>query len=274
MSRTGGSGPPFIDSHVHLADSADLVQELAFARSSGSVLLAAGIDAASSRRSLALSEEHPSHIRAFVGVHPSEAEREGDPGCIRDLLRRAAGVGEVGLDPKYSEVGAGSHQMKVFRLQLGMAEEAGKPAQVHSRGAERACLEEIGTFRLKGVLLHWFQGEDCVPQARKADCFVSFGPALLVSKKLQRIAASWERDRVLVESDGPVRFSALGDAGGSWLVPSVVFRLAELWGEEFGQASRRVAASSLRFLGWADGTPLERIRPLGAGKLNHPNGSG
>ena len=249
------TGLRFIDSHVHLADYEDPSQELAFASTGGNLLVTAGVGFESSSRGQILSREHPSLVASFVGVHPSEAEKEGAPDWLPELLRDASGVGEVGLDPKYSEVSRRSAQVRLLDLQLGAAEKAGKPVQVHSRGAERECLDLLGSYSLKRVLLHWFQGEGESAEALGRGYYVSFGPALLVSKKLQRISLSYDPDLVLVESDGPVPFAALDGAGGSWLIPSVVHRLAELWGSSFEDTSGRVLATSLRFLGQKGRTP-------------------
>ena len=239
----------FIDSHVHLGDYVDVRQQLAFATACRGLLVSAGTDSRSSARGVALSSERPSLVKAFVGVHPSEAERESGPDWLEGMLRGAAGVGEIGLDPKYSAVGRDGAQMRLFRLQLGLAEKAGKPVQVHSRGAERECLEVLGTFDLEAVLLHWFQGEEGLAGASDKGYYVSFGPAMLVSKKLRRIASAWDRGHVLVESDGPVSFAALGGAGGSWLIPSVVFGLAGLFGSPYEETARRIATNSSEFLG-------------------------
>lgn len=150
MSRRSESGPRFIDSHVHLSDYDEPGQALGFATSMGALLVSAGTGASSSLRGVSLSKEHPTIVKAFVGVHPSEAEREGRPNWLEGALSDAAGVGEIGLDPRYSEVAKESAQMRLFRFQLAAAEKAGKPVQVHTRGVERECLDVLATFRLKG----------------------------------------------------------------------------------------------------------------------------
>ncbi len=198
-------------------------------------------------RGASLVKAHPHRLRAFVGVHPSEAEREPDVGWLEAEVRRATGVGEIGLDPKYNAADR-SAQVGLFRKQLAVAEKAKKPVQVHTRGAERESLDILSSFRLKAVLLHWFQGEELLGEANDSGSYVSFGPALLVSKKLQRMAASWDTTRLLVESDGPVSFSALGGASGPWLIPSVVFKLAEVLGRPNEDTARIVRDNTLAFL--------------------------
>lgn len=255
MPRRDKAGLRFIDSHSHLADYADPGQVLSFASSTRTLIVTAGTDLSSSLHGVSLSKKHPELVRAFVGVHPSEAEREWDLGWLEGALREAAGAGEIGLDPKYSDVNRGSPQMKLFLSQLEAAEKAGKPVQVHSRGAERECLDALGTLSVKKVLLHWFQGEKDVSEADGRGYYISLGPALLVSKKLQRMAKAWGRERVLVESDGPVRFAALGGVGGSWLVPTVVFKLAELFGCTFEETREALLRNGLDFQNWKGISP-------------------
>ncbi len=242
-------GPRFVDSHVHLGDYPDPRQAVAFGLHAGALLVTAGTGRATSEAGVKLSDAHPACVRAFVGIHPSEAEREDGSGWLDGMIQRGDGVGEVGLDPKYSPIGRGSRQMEVLLKQLEGAERARKPVEVHTRGAEGECLEILGTYRPPTVLLHWFQGEELASRASEQGHFVSFGPALLTSKKLQRIARGWPRDRILTESDGPVGFAALGGAGGPWLVPSVTFKLAELLDITFEEEVSLVARNSLEFLG-------------------------
>ena len=191
-------------------------------------------------------------INAFVGLHPSEAEKTSGIDWLPEALNQAAGVGEIGLDPKYSGAGRGSPQLMRFAGQLEIAESARKPVQVHSRNAEAACLDELSTHRLTSVLLHWFNGESELGRAEGKGYFVSFGPALLESKKLQRMASRYSKDLILAESDGPVPFASLGGADGPLMVPSVIFKLAEVKKvtfEEMAQMATRNASEYLPALG-------------------------
>jgi len=218
----------FADSHLHLADYQDPDAELVLAVSVKALLTAVSTDQDTSRKSLEIASKHPETVKAFVGVHPSEATKIESLTWFAGMLDEAAGCGEIGLDPKYSESGPGSRQAQVYEAMLQAAETARKPVQVHSRGAENACLQGLSRFSPKGVLLHWFEGEE-LREVMDRGYFISFGPALLYSKKLQRMAVSSDRSLVLTESDGPVSFGPLGGVKGPALVPSVIFKLAELW---------------------------------------------
>ena len=237
----------FVDSHLHLTEEG-LPGLVPWSMSSRTLMVTCGVDRESSREALKMAREHPGQVVAFVGIHPSEAAKSKGTGWLRSALAEAKGVGEVGLDPIYSSVGPGGAQMKVILAQLEMAQRLRKPVQIHSREAETAVLDVLGGFELRGVLMHWLESERALPPALERGYFVSYGPALLYSKRLQRMAAASPRSQVLTETDSPVAYRPLGAKGPS-LVPSVVFRLAELWGVRFEEARETLVANSLRFLG-------------------------
>lgn len=218
------------------------------------LLVSCGTDRLTSMQGLALAKLHPETLRAFVGVHPSEAVRSKGLRWLGKAAVEASGLGEIGLDPTYSSVGPRGSQVKVLTAQLELAQKLRKPVQVHSRKAERGALEVLGGFRLTRVLMHWFEGEELLPAVMDGGYYVSFGPALLYSKRLHRMASRYSRDLVLTETDSPVGYSPLGGVHGPSLIPSVVYKLAEIWKVGFEEARATVAANSARFLG-----PRERL---------------
>ena len=237
----------FVDSHSHLTRE-DFPAVASMAEASQTLLVTCGVDRKSSREALLLAEECPGRVIAFVGVHPSESLKSGSFHWLEKALPAAAGLGEVGLDPTYSSAGPRGGQRKALLVQLELAQKLGKPVQVHSRGAEADAIEVLEGFRLPGVLMHWLESEEALPRALDRGYFVSFGPAVIYSKKLQRMASNSPTDQVVTETDSPVQYRPL-KAGGPCLVPSVVFRLSELWGVNFGEAREKTVANASRFLG-------------------------
>jgi len=214
-------------------------------------LVSVSVSPAEAAPNLRLREGNASTVKCFIGVHPSEAATT-PVGLdeLSTLWEAADGVGEVGLDPKYSEVSARSAQMELFRAQVEIAGRLKKPLQVHSRGAEETCLDVLDGYSLGALLMHWFEGEELLERVlSRPRTFVSFGPAILYSKKLLRIAKRCPPEAVLAESDGPVAFAALGGAGGPGLVPSVAFKLAELWGKSLDEAFLQLSLNSKSYLG-------------------------
>ncbi len=239
----------YYDCHLHLSECSDVESILNFARSEPFELFSVSVGVEGSRWNLELGRRQPEKVRAFVGIHPSEASRDQPLEELERLSRDADGIGEVGLDPKYSSVEEGSPQVRLFTEQLGLAERLGKPVQVHSREAEMACLDKLNSFHPPSVLLHWFEGEELASQAAGRGYYVSFGPALLYSKKLARIAKEYPGDLVLTESDAPVAYRALGElVAGPYLIPSVVFCLAKLKGVDFEEMETSLSENSRRYM--------------------------
>jgi TatD DNase family protein len=130
-----------IDSHVHLNHPDfrdDLEDVVARARWAGvTMMMNIGFDLESSRETVSLAERFPS-IRGAVGVHPHDAKTYTDdvetelsgmldnPGIIA--------VGEIGLD-YYRDLSPRDVQKTVFKRQLALAEEKGKPLVIHCRDA-------------------------------------------------------------------------------------------------------------------------------------------
>jgi len=238
----------FVDSHLHL-EGEEAEGILALAGATQTLLLTCGVDRKTSEIGLEQATANPDLVKAFIGVHPSEALNGEGLEWLESALMRAGGVGEIGLDPKYSAKGPRSAQMRVLLAQLKAAQSARKPVQVHSRNAERECLEALRGFGPGSVLMHWFQAEELLQEVQGRGYFVSFGPSLLYSKKLQRMAARCSHSQVLTESDFPVSFGPLGEVRGPPLVPSVVFKLSEIWGERFEDARATLVENVNRFLG-------------------------
>lgn len=236
-----------VDSHLHL-DGQDAGETVKFASSTGALLVACGIDERTSRELVRLAESSSGVVKAFVGVHPSEATKSGSLGWLLEAAREASGIGEIGLDPTYSPIGEGGPQMDTFGRQVEVADKLGKPVQVHSRKAEAKCLEILSGHKVR-ALMHWLESEEALPGVMDRGYYVSFGPALLFSKKLQRMAAKADPSLMLLESDSPVAYSHLGGVRGPMLIPSVAFKLAELRKERFAEALERCNQNAMSFLG-------------------------
>jgi TatD DNase family protein len=248
---TSGEPIPLWDAHVHLPAYQDAPEVVAGASRRGIRVISVTVAPGEAARNLLLRKENPSTVKCFIGTHPSEAA--STPRALEELAplwEGADGIGEVGLDPKYSEVSTGSAQTELFKGQVEVAERSKKPLQVHSRGAEEACLDILEGYSIGPLLMHWFEGEDLLGRVlSQPRCFVSFGPAILYSKKLLRIAKRCPPEAVLAESDGPVAFAALGGAEGPGLIPSVAFKLAELWGMSLDESALRLSLNADRYLG-------------------------
>jgi TatD DNase family protein len=161
----------FYDTHAHLdfpEFSSDLDAVLGRARDAGIVrIFTIGTDFESSRRAMALAEQH-SDVYAVIGWHPTHCLEA--PEDVRPQLRewvkhpRVAAIGETGVDhyrmPSQRSGGTTEDderyrikQEQVFRQQLEVAAESGLNVVIHQRAAWAAtlgCLREF-TGSVRGV---------------------------------------------------------------------------------------------------------------------------
>ena len=247
-----------VDAHVHLSDSllsGHISEIIAYLRGSGTLALTMSVDLRSSIETIQIARKLPSHIIPFAGIHPNSAHNEslGEfEKYYNNTSDEITGIGEIGLDGSYTtereDIG---RQVKVFKAMLSIAEKEGKPVSVHSRKAVEESLEILGQFDLKGVLLHWFAGtESELTRVQDMGYMISFGPAMVYSKRLQRLAGHSNRDLTLVESDGPVRYSACfeGHPSDSRFLASVVRSLAWIWQESFSGVEDLLHKNTSKYL--------------------------
>ncbi len=257
-----------IDSHCHLADVAfadDLDEVVDRAReagvSDGLCILACG-DATEQAAAERVRKLWPG-LRFAVGVHPHEAGRFAEPDLdIPELVRVALGstpgacaIGEIGLDYHY-DLSPRDVQCRVFRAQVALAREIGRPVIIHTREADEdtmAIVREEGVGRVRGVF-HCFSGTAALAgQALELGFMLSFSGIVTFpnADDLRAVAASVPADRLLVETDCPYLAPApmRGRRNEPALVVRTMARLAEVRGVGILDLEATVAANFARLFG-------------------------
>jgi TatD DNase family protein len=206
--------PPFVDSHVHLADPAfesDRDAVIERARLTGvRALLCIGESIAAARRAREIAAQHPGFVYFTAGVHPHDAaafDLTSDSDAIRAAVADGAvGIGECGLDYHYGH-SPRDVQLRAFEAHIALGEQLGRPLVVHTREAvddTRALVADAGRRGVRGVL-HCFTGpRELAATALDAGWYLSFAGVVTFRKwdddGLLRLVPA---DRVLVESDAP-----------------------------------------------------------------------
>jgi TatD DNase family protein len=184
----------FYDTHAHLDYpdfQSDFADVLARSREAGIVkMISIGTNFESSRRAIALAEEHE-EIFAVVGWHPSDALEA--PEDLRATLREMAAhpkvvaIGETGLDyyRMPSAKGASAEedarykekQAEIFRQQLEVAAEMKSNCVIHQRGEtldDTLRIMEPFAGKTRGVF-HCFSGDlEALRRIRATGSIVSF----------------------------------------------------------------------------------------------------
>jgi TatD DNase family protein len=161
--------PPLVDIGLNLAhDSFDHDRDhvVAAARASGvRHMVITGSTLESSRAAIALARSSPETFRATAGIHPHHARefRDDDLPALRALLLDAqvGAAGECGLD-YFRNFSSHEDQERVFRLQLELAAEMGRPVFLHQRDGHDAFVAILREFRprLAAGVAHCFTGDE------------------------------------------------------------------------------------------------------------------
>jgi TatD DNase family protein len=242
-----------VDAHCHLfllEAEPRRAMETATAAGVGRVVCA-GVDPATSRRSLELAESVLG-VFATAGVHPNEASTfDRDAGAaIEELVHNplVVGVGETGLD--YYRMGAPrDDQLRVFRIHLGLARDSGKPVVVHVRDAWEDVLRVLDEGSADRVVLHCFSGDPAIAgECERRGYYLSFAGNVTypTNDRLRAAAAAVSLDRILVETDSP--FLSPQSRRGRDNVPEFVLEtvdaVARVRGEPFDDVLRATTANA------------------------------
>lgn len=249
--------PWLFDTHIHLADIEyanyiDLI--INSMRKVGIKACAVSTDNASSATTLELAKKSDL-ILPFVGIHPEKAsdDWESNVDLICKNSAKISGIGEIGLDKTYaSNEEQFARQKQVFAKLLEEAERQKKPVSVHSRKTLDEIFEFIPSYRIRGFLLHWFDGsKKQLKKAMDLGCFVSYGPVTVYAADKQVLVSNTLQDKILVETDGPVKFSRCFGMKSAQIsfIPSVIFCISKTLRQSYGETASLLEANSKRFLG-------------------------
>jgi TatD DNase family protein len=204
------------DSHIHLTDTAYdnfLSSILITLREMRVKACSVTVDISTSLKALNLFKEKNFHnyLYNFVGIHPlfTDENISKFEEIVNSNINIINGIGEIGLDPNYYNQGKNTKmsQVLVFNKMLTIAETYHKPVSIHSRNSLDEILNVLSTYNLKRVCLHWFDGTPSqLQKSLDMGLYISYGPSVVYSKKKQALLKLTNEGRLLIETDGPVRY--------------------------------------------------------------------
>ena len=246
------------DAHIHLSDD-EFSKDLPFIINCMNKLriraCCVSVDLQSSTKTLELGKKS-NLILPFIGIHPENAssnDLESIVTLIEGNLKYISGIGEIGLDKTYvsDEIGFKNQEL-VFHKMLSLAEKLKKPISIHSRATLEEILSILPSYSISGILLHWFAGsKKQLKTVMEREYFVSYGPAMLYAKDKQVLLSETSVERILVETDGPVKFSRCFGfkVGQIAFLPSVVFCAAKVLHTTYEDISNQLEQNCKHYLG-------------------------
>lgn len=204
------------DSHIHLTDTEYdnfLPSILVTLKGMSIKACSVTVNTSTSLKALRLFGEKDVHniVYNFLGIHPQYAKENISQfeEMVSSNIHNIDGIGEIGLDPTYYNQDKNTKviQDQVFTKMLTIAETYDKPISVHSRLSLDEVLNVLSTFNLKKGCLHWFDGSpQQLEKSLDMGLYISYGPPLIYSKKKQSLLKLTDQGKLLIETDGPVRY--------------------------------------------------------------------
>ena len=194
-------------------------------------------------------------ILPFIGIHPEFANDslEDMKNMIEKNIQNISGIGEIGLDPTYVKSSEDmKKQVHVFETLLSLAEKSDKPVSIHSRKSLDEIFQIMTSYDTKHALLHWFDGsKKQLQKAMDMGFFVSFGPVLIYANDKQTLLSKADESKILVETDGPVRFSRCFEMKSAQIsfIPSVIFCASKILGKTYDGMASLLETNSIAYLG-------------------------
>ena len=203
----------YFDSHIHLSDpvyASDMkfiLKEMEYLKIKACCV---SMNYENSLQTLELATKN-NLILPFIGIHPEYARDEltNMINLIEENHTKISGIGEIGLDPTYTnDIDDVKRQNHVFESLVSLAEKFNKPISIHSRKSLDDVFQIMTSYNTKHALLHWFDGnKKQLQKAMDMGFFVSYGPVMIYANDKQTLLSKTTESKILVETDGPVRFS-------------------------------------------------------------------
>ncbi len=247
----------YFDAHIHLSDPAyakDMDLILMQMRHLRIKACCVSVSVENSLQTIRIAERDDL-VLPFVGIHPEHADDnlEEMTGMIERSHSDIAGIGEIGLDPTYTKDDKEARrQVHVFETLMAYAERFDKPVSIHARKSLDDILEIMTSYDSTHALLHWFDGNKRqLQRAMDMGFFVSYGPVAVYANDKQVLLSRTDKSRILVETDGPVRFSRCfeGKSGQVSFIPSVIFCASKVIGRTFDETAAMLEKNTESFLG-------------------------
>lgn len=221
--------PRLIDTHTHLqfpAYDEDREAVIRRALEAGIWMVNVGTDVASSKAAIELAKHYPEGVYASVGFHPGHLAGEfhdewekKEPGKetfdITELSRLAEdpsviAIGECGLDYyRIQDSAVRIQQEEIFRSQIHLAHEAGKPMIIHCREAFPDLIRILNSESLllnshRAGIIHFFSGTAVeADQLIAMGFYLGFGGVVTFAKGYREVVEHVALDRIVLETDAP-----------------------------------------------------------------------
>jgi len=225
-----------VDIHFHANLYLNLDEIIQDAKKAGvSKIISVGMSQLSLERIMEISDKYEMLYPA-LGIHPEEvkmnekieANLEDICEYIKKNSKKICAIGEIGMDHYFVKNNdLYPLQRTIFQEMLSLAQELNLPVNLHTKGAEKEVFELLPSYNIPNVNIHWYSGpEDLLKIAIERGYYFSITPAILYSPPVKKVVKSIDKSHLLLESDGPVKYS--GKVGAPAMIKDVLFQISKI----------------------------------------------
>lgn len=200
-----------------------------------SKIISVGMSALGLERVLKTSSQY-SQIYPALGIHPEEVkinkEIESQLNSVVTLIKDhkddICAIGEIGLDHYFiKQKELWPLQEKIFAEMLSLAQDVNLPVNLHTKGAEKLVFDMLPSYDLPNINIHWYSGpEEYLKQGIERGYYFSITPAIKYSPAVKEVVLNVDKNRLLLESDGPVEYS--GSIGTPSMINEVMNSISQI----------------------------------------------
>jgi TatD DNase family protein len=201
---------------------------------------------------LEIASKYKGFVFLTIALHPiyiadfSNEEKKNYFEKIREYKKYFVGIGECGLDYHWvKDENLREKQKELFREHIKLAKELNLPLVVHSRNAEKECLDILREEKAEKVLLHFFASYKLADEIKKTNYFVSINTSILRSKGIRKILKVVGINRVMTETDSP--WLGFGTRNTPLAVKLVIDKIAQLMKKNFGEVDKITTKNAITF---------------------------
>lgn len=198
-------------------------------------IISVGMSILSLERILEISGNY-SIIYPALGIHPEEIKMNKNVekqlnsavNLIRNNKEKICAIGEIGLDHHFiKEQELYPLQKKVFEKMLSLAQELELPVNLHTKGAEKEVFDVLPSYKIPYVNIHWYSGpEEFLNAGIDRGYYFSITPAISYSPAVKKTVSKVNKEFILLESDGPVKYS--GKIGTPAMIRDVLNTISKI----------------------------------------------
>ncbi|MFX1447156.1 MAG: TatD family hydrolase [Promethearchaeota archaeon] len=198
-------------------------------------IIAVAMSSISQERVLEIADQY-NEVFAALGIHPEEVKMnekiEHQLESIIDLIKKnkqnICAIGEVGLDHHFiKDKELYPIQNRIFNKMLLIAQELELPVNLHTKGAENIIFDTLPSYRIPNINIHWYSGpKKLLKIGIDRGYYFSITPAISYSPAVKNVVLGVDKEHLLLESDGPVKYS--GDIGVPSMIKNVLNTISKL----------------------------------------------